>query len=242
MSDNSNDNTVQQLKKYLAQLGKINQNMAESLEKQCSRIIDNFRKLLMKPGTILVKIVDTAILQEGDIIIYQPEEQSPYMLGSYKRSEQSGNKDIFKFIDESSFDFDSPYYNKATAMKSRPQHFEKESDLVLVKINNNDLKKLELSHQDENGDKYAPIILDYENHFRIGKYFNDTPVSPELSENDAYFDTSVTNLVKGYVSPELLENKAYIDSSAINLVKGYYTLINAKENTVYNAVFKIETS
>ena len=78
-------NNLNTLRENLNTLNEMNKKKLKIQE--CSRIINNFkRELLMKPGTILGKIVDKNILKEDDVIIYQREKNSPFIFGFYKKN------------------------------------------------------------------------------------------------------------------------------------------------------------
>ena len=160
---NMNTPTIEQIKNnlkgHLRKLNEITRNNLNAQE-ECSRIIDNFKKtLLMKLGTILVKINDKSLLKEDDVIIYQRDENSPFIFGFYKRnSEKFQDKDIFKFHQAGDHLKDSTKYGIPTSMNSQRENLDNpEDELMLVKIK--DLNQLELYHKDGTGRQRAPIIM-----------------------------------------------------------------------------------
>ena len=190
-------NIINQVKVNLVELRRINQENKEKRQqhgqKECSRIINNFkRELLMKPGTILVKIVDKNILKEDDVIIYQREKNSPFIFGFYKiNSEKFKEKDIFQFLEQQNWQHlkDSTKYGipsllsplpllNPTSMNSQREKLDNpEDELMLVEIK--DLDLLELYHKDDTGRQYAPIIMSLNGvnnnvnitYFRVGFYY-----------------------------------------------------------------------
>ena len=166
------------LKENLAELQKINIERQQYGQKECSRIINNFkRELLMKPGTILVKILDKKILKEDDVIIYQREQNSPFIFGFYKRnSEKFKEKDIFTFVAISE---EEGFYAFAKSIESDDSQIVKDpnDELMLVEINKENLGDLKPSHETETGEMYAPIVIKLSDCFKIGKivFLQDTP-------------------------------------------------------------------
>lgn len=198
---------------------------------ECSQIIDNFKKkLLMKPGTNLMRIVNKDLLQHNDVIIYQPTENSHYIFGFYKRdSKKFENKHIFKFLNEEDFqlkeqpNFPSGVFSNSIVALYNPNDYEKptsmisdteviddpKGELMLIEINETCLNHLKLSYTSENDrGNYTPIIIKLNDteensfsYFRIGKYFGAGQVDPMLPR---------------FTTPKTKH-------------EGYYTFINEKE-------------
>ena len=207
-------------------LNLVYNNLPQRQEK-CSRIIDNFKKkLIMKPGTILIMIINKECLQEDDIILYQPTSDSHYIFGIYSKIYQEfNNKTLFKFINEK--DFNDSCHKIVRNMNSNVVTFHDKSELMLVKILEKDLERLELSHQNENGEKYATIIVMWQNSFRIGKYFTNGMVSLELSQNDMMQDEEKLHNTTYYT---FMNEKKYLQENE-----------NKNENEKYEAVTLIQT-
>ena len=196
-------NQITTLKESLAELRRINQENIEKRQqygqKECSRIINNFkRELLMKPGTILVKIVDKNILKEDDVIIYQREQNSPFIFGFYKTdSKKFKEKDIFQFLEQENWKDlkDTTKYGIPTSMNSQREKLDNpEDELMLVEIK--DLDLLELYHKDDTGRQCAPIIMSLNGvnnnvnitYFRVGFYYGSGKFNTfSNASNDKYY-------------------------------------------------------
>lgn len=212
--DQSLKKQITTLKENLAELQKIKIERQQYGQKECSRIINNFkRELLMKPGTILVKILDKNILKEDDVIIYQREQNSPFIFGFYKKnSEKFKEKDIFTFVAISE---ERGFYAFAKSIESDDLQIVKDpnDELMLVEINKENLGDLEPSHETETGEMYAPIVIKLSECFKIGKivFLQDTPeVKVEVEEepvtNDTRYFTFISELEHNEKKREKFQN------------------------------------